>query len=360
MDGALSHCDPSIGYFMKQQYNMCTPLGRLTDELIVEILQYCWHHQFDYYRPYIPRLTKIPAAYSLFVQILALDDNLHTPNRCKKWRDVAIHAPILWSTIYFPAPAELFELFRDRSGTAPLDITISTDSSNMPDNEEEEAEVLDSMGDNIVSAITRVRSLKISWEDYRPADWTLNQFLQYEFEEAEFTSFKTLRMECMIYELDDEPRATLVTPVLEELHYGGDIQWMPFVSATNLVKLVLDGTMYHPKTILDTLSLFPVVEDCTIRDCSKPSFKLKKPRHRKVSLKRLRRFEFDAYPVLDFKYLLDHIDHPDTATIKLEVHRNWSKPLEIEEFLGPRMSSITEFTMKCKTEIRYSLSSSPG
>ncbi|KZT32928.1 hypothetical protein SISSUDRAFT_459177 [Sistotremastrum suecicum HHB10207 ss-3] len=346
MDSALSHCDPSVGFFMKRQYNMCTPLGRLTDELIVEILRYCWHHQYDndWYGT-LPRSTKIPVAYNL----------------CHRWRNVAICAPILWSTIYLPANERLCELFQERSGRSSLNITASSHPSNMPeDDDEEEINILHGMGDSINGVITRVKSLEIDWGVYCPVGWTLNQFLIEEFEGEQFTSLKKLHLAIFQYEMDEDPRATLYTPVLEELEFWGDIRWIPFVTPANLVKLVLDGTMFIPEIILDTLSLFPVVEDCTINDCSKPDFDPDCPPHQTISLGRLRRLEIDALPLWALQYLLEHLKYPASASINLRVHRNPDKTFEVEEFLGPRMSSIAELTMTSKWDIRYCVSSSPG
>ncbi|KZS91728.1 hypothetical protein SISNIDRAFT_467335 [Sistotremastrum niveocremeum HHB9708] len=339
IEDTASQCDSFFDYSVKQRQNLSAPVGRLTNELIVQILKYSWHHQYP--DPYHgePRLNKIPPAYSL----------------CTRWRNVALQSPCFWCTIYLPAPPEMFQLFQSRSQSSKLDIIVST--ATMPQGRDELV-VLAEIGVSIRSVVTRIKSLDINWGRWCPGDQKLNQFLKKEFSGQQFSSLKLLSITNELYDVDC--RSTLNTPVLEDFKYYGDLKGIPRATAPNLSKLLLQGTMYKPKIILDTLSLFPAVEHLTIRDCCDSGYTLRRPQHAIVSFERLRSLDIDALHLIDLQYVLEHLIYPPSASIIFEVHRNPSKKSEVEKFLGPRMATATELRVTQGWMHSYSLVSSPG
>ncbi|KZT36131.1 hypothetical protein SISSUDRAFT_93145 [Sistotremastrum suecicum HHB10207 ss-3] len=142
VEQAIGQIEGHLSVFLKQQRNSATPIGRLSNELILEILQYSTLDD-DKYIHLSHKKTRLNVAFSL----------------CTRWWRIAVNTPSLWTTICLPMDPNLFRLFRDRSDTLPLKIYLST--RNLKRNESPEA----SMGDPLPQLLPRLSRLYVDWDD---------------------------------------------------------------------------------------------------------------------------------------------------------------------------------------------------
>ncbi|KZS91733.1 hypothetical protein SISNIDRAFT_487050 [Sistotremastrum niveocremeum HHB9708] len=237
---------------LKQQRNRRTPIGRLTDDVILEILQYC---DFDRLQDHSFSAIQIPPAFTL----------------CSKWRNVAINAPSLWVDISLPLTPEFFDIFLHRSGNSPLNVNVS--NTQIPEDEDEEDEGDAAIDDHLRAplrrVIPRIGQLKIIWKTGTGRAWILTRFLEDTFDQTELPSLTLLDIvieDTDYFEQSDKSLIAMNTPRLQEFRFAGYLPFMPLVSAESVTRLVYDSTFWidSPSQISNLLSKFPNLEQCTI------------------------------------------------------------------------------------------------
>ncbi|KZT40360.1 hypothetical protein SISSUDRAFT_1044248 [Sistotremastrum suecicum HHB10207 ss-3] len=326
--------------FLKQRHNQCLPIGRLSDEILLAILQYCVG-QTKPVRPsyYSSRITyqarSLPAAFVC----------------CSRWRSLAIRSPSLWATIGLPSPPKLFQLLRDRSGTSSLTVIASNDHYAKKD------AIMDFIADPLRQLVPRIARLEMAWEKNADDPDGLNGFLSTYIGGKEFSNLRALDLTDL--RNGPEPSVTLNAPGLRSFRYRGELRHLPKVEAARLVDLHLVWQHMTLPEILKVLSRFPNLKNCTI---DQSGCTLKEPvvhaTRSKVALGRMRSFDAKTFYTSDMIYLFEHLELPDSASVSLEIHSERTEEgSPLIDLLGPQIALADGIKISGdhSMEIKYTL-----
>ncbi|KZT32981.1 hypothetical protein SISSUDRAFT_455734 [Sistotremastrum suecicum HHB10207 ss-3] len=273
--------------FLKARQNACTCIGKLSDELVVEVMQYCM--LYEHSQP----TFRLPSAFAL----------------CAKWRTIAINSPSLWSMIALPSPLNLVKLFQGRSGTCLLHVRIN--NKNFIGNSMESRQ----LGDRFRYLIPRIANLRIDWENDDPNSQSFSQFIDEHIGRKVFSSLKVLSMNDPRVQGESE---ALTTPALREFHFHGPPSHVLRVSVTHLVTLYYSWASMTVEQVLDLLVEFPLLEHCHIQN-SRPIFSAP-PRNDRLptSLNRLKSLSINVFHVSNMRAILKYLNYPASANLSIE------------------------------------------
>ncbi|KZT35088.1 hypothetical protein SISSUDRAFT_1051924 [Sistotremastrum suecicum HHB10207 ss-3] len=301
--------------FLKERHNMCTPIGRLPDELIQDILARCVRDHF--FGRYSFMAMSFPAVFFL----------------CVRWREIAIHSPDLWADIPLPLPSAIFNLFFGRSQDLPLSIYVDIEYMSSS------KEALDSLASSLRQIIPRVSSLRVAWNP-RYVEKSLNIFLSEQFGDSEFTHLTCFKIES--YELLDEAIVSLNMPRLEILDYGGHIDSFPkFIDTSTIIKLSLDGTDANADAYLDLLYDFPCLESLIMGSSDEPITRF----HDVVRLERLKMLSMNESRVDQVDYIIRHLEVPPSAHMRIDTWELDSS-VSLQDFIGPYILQSHEYSIE--------------
>ncbi|KZT44267.1 hypothetical protein SISSUDRAFT_1116027 [Sistotremastrum suecicum HHB10207 ss-3] len=322
--------------FLKQQQNMCTPIGRLSDVLILEILEYCvlemrkaWEKNDG---------LRFPAAFSL----------------SSRWRSIAIGSATLWTYICLPLPLNLLRLFQRRSRNAPLSIDatirdrLRTDASN-------EGAVMGEFGHIVRQLIPRIARLHLNWDEGWSLRYDIKDFLLGIFGQTRFSSLELLRISNEVDE-EENPGFVLDAPVLKKLIFRTMPAHLPQLSSQNIVDLEWRLEEMRPKDVLNVLSQFRSIERCVIVN-EDPYIGSRNPSFPVISLPNLQNLSLSYFTPEDLKYLIDHLDAPLLVSrmfgIFDEVVNGNSWEPALASILAPYLRASNEFRISDKRTTAY-------
>ncbi|KZT32153.1 hypothetical protein SISSUDRAFT_1123555 [Sistotremastrum suecicum HHB10207 ss-3] len=303
---------------IKRYHNSSTPIGRLADELIVEIL----------------RLTLEPWLPLLFSpqKPIGIRDLCSI---CSRWRNLAINSPVLWSRILLPCPTKTYKLFRDRSKSSPLEICISWDALPLEDKEAD----LRRAGECLRELAPRISWLQLYCNPGGVGDSDIQPFLATYAGRKEFTRLKYLDL---IAPSSFETLSPLNMPSLETLRFDGPLRFIP-QSLTHITRLELDCYEHQLFDIVIALEKFPLVEHLCIRTIVPlDEDDEEQNKHHIVTLSNLRSLSVDDIHPSDMEPMLQHLELPPSASIVWGTHEPREEPsqhVSLERMLGSRMSS---------------------
>ncbi|KZT33360.1 hypothetical protein SISSUDRAFT_420692 [Sistotremastrum suecicum HHB10207 ss-3] len=298
---------------MKQKRNMYAPIGKLCDELISKILedyvyeQHSWMIENDLkgYQLWIP------SAFSV----------------CTKWRSVAINTPALWTKIPpLPSKRKVFELFRDRSRSMPLDVVLQIHDDG---NQSKSPDV--AHGDALREIASRISSLKVS-----SPEEVMAEFFQTHVGRAEFSSLAILDVSTVFWE--EESSFSFNAPAIHTLIWRGLLPPHSLMHPHRLVNLSYTSYSLRSSRILDILSEMPSLEQLSVWSCEE-NRPIPTVARAKVSLQRLKRLCVRNMYLHEMVHLLHHLIIPPSADIEL-VLMEMCDEMSMEEFshlAGPYM-----------------------
>ncbi|KZT33358.1 hypothetical protein SISSUDRAFT_1054344 [Sistotremastrum suecicum HHB10207 ss-3] len=337
LEQAWSEMEQRMNLYLKRQRNMCAPIGRLPDELVVEVLRHCLDRENSVYPHSFWCPFRIPSAYSL----------------CARWRTLAVNAPCLWSKIILPLPLKMFKLLRDRSVPASLDVFVAYDLFERDD------DLISRTGDSLRQIVPRVSRLHVR----HPADNQMNDFLVSHIGQKEFSSLTFLEMNENEDE-DDSREAIYVlnTPLLRKLVFHGRTSSLSCFPLANLTDMTLDAMSLSGLEILKLLSATPRLEcfDIVYGHVVYSDDTIPLPN---VSLPLLRRLAIIELLTDEADRLLHHLEVPPSAHLELWVC-NDGHSATIEDFIGRHMAThyglkifveplIFTLMSKCKEDILF-------
>ncbi|KZS91754.1 hypothetical protein SISNIDRAFT_487072 [Sistotremastrum niveocremeum HHB9708] len=287
-------------------------MGRLPDELILEILEY---YKEDW------------------EQILSLC------SVCSKWRNVAINSSVLWSNILLPCPAQIYKLLRDRSKSSPLEISISWDA--LLEGHEEAG--LRQAGQCLRELAPRISWLRIYWNPTANDPRPIQPFLSTYAGRNEFTQLKYLDL--VAPATSPETISPLNMPSLETLRFAAPLSCIP-QSINHITQLELDCFEPQLFDILISLAKFPLVEHLYIDNIQPPDDDDDEQDKPIVSLRNLRTLSVDDIHPEDMEVMLQHLEIPPSAFINWGVREPREEPslrVSLERIFGSRMSSCNGF-----------------
>ncbi|KZS91753.1 hypothetical protein SISNIDRAFT_487071 [Sistotremastrum niveocremeum HHB9708] len=278
-----------MGRLLNQERNKCTPIGRLAEDTVLEILRYC-QPAYDLHNPPTP---KIPHVFSF----------------CTRWRNIALHQPELWSRISLPIHPNLRDLFKDRNGTHPLDVHISNAQMlNASD------DAYQRLGVDFVRLLPRVSCLCLNWES-TPQYWGISRlpnFMNVFVGGIPFVSLKSLRVK--IESENSWSPLRLNTPILRKYEYIGLLSNRVRVSTTNLVSFRYESPASQsvpPTQLLDLLSEFCHLEDVAIK--FSPALPMNGFHHAPITFPKLRNLSLDCVNLSEVSEIMRHIQLPSSA-----------------------------------------------
>ncbi|KZS95245.1 hypothetical protein SISNIDRAFT_452601 [Sistotremastrum niveocremeum HHB9708] len=297
--------------YLTQQRNMCMPIGRLSVEIVVEILEYCLEQGLDRCTPRII----YPSAFFW----------------CKTWRTIAINTPSLWSQIFLPAPRKMFRLLRDRSGTASLTVFVLASKHTLKDSE------LTWVGNALCEIIPRISHLTLEWSLHKSSG-ILREFLLAYVGQKQFDRLRFLEWDVMLHEPSSEI-FTLNAPEVRSLKVNGEMFRALRLPCPHVVRLqlILDDVYMSSEEILGLLSEVPYLEHCEISDPEPISGPLTTNSRPLVLLSNLRYLAIGAVTIRHAGYLLQHLEIPSSAKVQLEI---WSDDSEGESEDVPHFVSL--------------------
>ncbi|KZS91771.1 hypothetical protein SISNIDRAFT_467372 [Sistotremastrum niveocremeum HHB9708] len=300
---------------VKWRYNQKAPATRLANELIAEILQYCRLPQIFRFM----RSVETPGAFSV----------------CKRWRDVAITTPSLWTQVILPMHLKLFPLLVERSGNRLLDVYLTNRGRC------EEGSLRTSLGIPFRQIASRIYRLSIYWQDDDIGSQTLDRFLKTYILKENKEEFSALRsLEIHDWESDDpSPKKTvsISTPLLSQMTLVGNLRAKPLVSPQKLVDLTVETCNMNSADILGLLSYYSNLKRCDIWN-EYPDFdEIARPTT-KVSLRYLQSLSLRSLCASEMDHLLQHLSWPDAADITVCVSKDKHDPVLFEHILGPWIS----------------------
>ncbi|KZT32925.1 hypothetical protein SISSUDRAFT_1054868 [Sistotremastrum suecicum HHB10207 ss-3] len=298
---------------LKQRQNMCTPIGKLSDEIILEILEYCAReHLFGHYSP---EGTNLPAPFSL----------------CSKWRNIAIRSPTLWSHISLPTPSCLLELFLSRNGNVPLAVVVDIEDKLL----ENEDFSFDNLGSSLRPILPRISRLSLQWNSPEAENvMTLNTFIAEQIGQRELPALEMLHVNS-IYTFD-EPITKINAPKLLTLNFIGFAPSVPSFVHDTVTELNLSGREFELHEALDVLAALPLLETCAINTAEHDEPTLVTDYHAPVLLPRLKKILLTSFNVDQMDYLVKHLEIPPLAFMRLDTCADPDEHfLLFEDFLGP-------------------------
>ncbi|KZT36129.1 hypothetical protein SISSUDRAFT_1063922 [Sistotremastrum suecicum HHB10207 ss-3] len=327
VEEAFGQIEGRLSVLLKQQRNLFTPIGGLSDEIILEILHYCLlpSHRYD-----LPRLQKpkLNAALSL----------------CTRWRRIGVNAPSLWTTICLPSNLKLFRLYRERSGTLPLSIYLSTQDLAV------HGSVEAYLGDSLPQLFPRLAGLYIDWSIRGYGG--LRSFLSTHIGHAELPCLISLQVEFSGEDYEG-PDYMVNAPNLREYRFYGSLDHVHLTPFDNLLKFELECFVMEPGEILYLLSLLPRVEHCDISNADPPASIEDDHGLSVVTLNKLRSLSISTLEVSDMACLIRHIDLPSSATLSLRTGRNTSAAAtSIDDFVGSFLKLSEGLSISCNLSDR--------
>ncbi|KZT40364.1 hypothetical protein SISSUDRAFT_1118306 [Sistotremastrum suecicum HHB10207 ss-3] len=308
--------------FLKTRNNRCVPIGRLSDELILEILENCSaaHHAEKLSHFTADGAFGFPPAFSV----------------CLRWRDIAIRSPSLWRNIALPSPRKLLELVQSRNQTVPFNVRVNNDSYQPNDHIG-----INFLGDTIRQLATRISFLHMCWDRVGIVQGPV-AFLEEHVGQREMSSLKFLKITNHCKD-DNFGAFTLQTPVLESLEFIGPPKEMPRVLSEHLVEFVLGWKSIRADGILDILLMMPHLKRCmiTCRALHDPN-RLLPPERPVVSLNNLERLDVWHILLPDINYLLRHLNVPSSARLTFYMEKAGAHRTSISTFLGPHLNAVGE------------------
>ncbi|KZS91730.1 hypothetical protein SISNIDRAFT_487047 [Sistotremastrum niveocremeum HHB9708] len=302
---------------LKQRQNMCTPIGKLSDEIILEILEYCAkEHLFGHYSP---KGTNLPAPFSL----------------CSKWRNIAVRSPTLWSNISLPMPSDLLDLFMSRNGNVPLAVVVDIVDQVVDKLLENEDFSFDSLGSSLRPVLPRISRLSLLWTSPNAENvMTLNTFIAQHIGHRELTSLEVLHINS-IYTFD-EPITKINAPKLLTLNFVGFVPSVPSFVDNTVTELNLSGREFELHEVLDVLAALPLLETCMIDTAEHDEPQLITDYHPPVFLPRVKKIHLASFNVDQMDYLVKHLEIPPSAFMRLDTCADPDEHLlAFEDFLGP-------------------------
>ncbi|KZS91745.1 hypothetical protein SISNIDRAFT_496384 [Sistotremastrum niveocremeum HHB9708] len=300
---------------MKLQHNLCIPIGRLTDEIITEILQYGIDEVYE--EASLADLALFPT-YSI----------------CTRWRNVAISSPSLWSRISLPCHPNLFRLIRDRSRSNLLQVSVVNASDPDP---------LDTvtLGESLRQLAPRISQLRISWAwfETQPNMPFLDVFFSDHVGQKEFSALREIDLTDTFNEDPTRKPVVLNTPALRIMGFEGLPSTIPR-PIPSLIELEFRGSQLEINEILDLLSYYTQLEICSIINTE--SCGDLEDDHDIVSLDRLQSFEIDMMHVSEMEILLAHLTLPASARLTLGTYLPDPDYHLFHRFLGPYLLKADE------------------
>ncbi|KZS91790.1 hypothetical protein SISNIDRAFT_487108 [Sistotremastrum niveocremeum HHB9708] len=344
VDQAFSQLNQRISSLpirLKQQRNLCTPLGRLSDEIILQILGYCLvsnagdNSLQDLY--YIEETIPLSSAFFF----------------CKRWRDLANSYPPLWSQIALPCNPNLFRLFRDRSGTSLMRVHLTNVGVRSDDVH------MHALGDSLCQLAPQISELQVDWmrDVQNLLGW--DQFLARHLRQNELSSLKSLLLtDGGSHQLTDY---IISTPVLQTLRVYAKHPLAPLhMRVDNLVELSYLCDSLSPLNILRLLSEFPRIERCSIYD-QEPESHSRSETLPVISLPRLKSIHIGSLYLSDMRQVLGNLEVPSSAHLRLETIELHSRSTSIEGFLAPYLASTQDLNIvKSKSLVTYRLTLDSG
>ncbi|KZS90327.1 hypothetical protein SISNIDRAFT_457855 [Sistotremastrum niveocremeum HHB9708] len=337
----------NASYFLLSQYNRCTPIGRLSDDLLLEILKYCMHDTSLYYdldAPIIP-----PAFYV-----------------CTKWSNVAKNSSSLWTRISLPMNTQLFKLFVTRSGSSSLDVFLSNQLIHRP-RDLFEVSTIRRIGGCLRQLLPRISHLQIFWEgpaneepeDEEPVnEEPLSQLVTDYIGETELSTLRSLHI---TEEGGSATHIKLNTPMLRSLRFGEGSTNNLHLSSEHLVILELDRINATPKEILNLLYQFPTLKHCRIKTLTGAN------RHESdvlpfVSVPKLQTLLIAKLNLCDMIDVLNHLDIPSSTSLTLAIYPCSVDTAPFHNFFGPYIASSDEMRIVQKdgVDMDYILTSKSG
>ncbi|KZT40370.1 hypothetical protein SISSUDRAFT_1118312 [Sistotremastrum suecicum HHB10207 ss-3] len=303
--------------FLAQQRNQCTLVGRLSDEIISEILGYC-----------------MAAAYAEMIPCFSHKNDFSFPaafSTCARWRQIAMQTPSLWYKIVIPCHPELLSLFEARSGNFPLDVTVINSCT------KSDPSSLNILGDTLRRLVPRISHLFLNWEEH---DHGPTSFLADHLGSREFQSLKSLHInDC--HQAKKPIGLILNMPKLQFFEYHGDPINMPRLQLRHLLHLHLQWTCMGPDDILKFLSLFPLLQKCFLLNTevsTTPSI----AGQLIVPLPRLETFYALTMRPSDVDHLFRHLHVPPSASLSFSINKDDANTTQLCDLLGPLISSFAK------------------
>ncbi|KZT40371.1 hypothetical protein SISSUDRAFT_1127264 [Sistotremastrum suecicum HHB10207 ss-3] len=344
VDQAFSQLNQRISSLpirLKQQRNLCTPLGRLSDEIILQILGYCLvsnageNSSQDLY--YIKETIPLSSAFFL----------------CRRWRDLANSYPPLWSQVALPCNPNLFRLFRDRSGTSRMRVHLTNVGVRFDDVH------MHALGDPLCQLAPRISEMEVDWSYNTENRLRLDQFLARHLRQNQLSSLELLLLsDGGSHQLTDY---SINAPALRTLRISAKRPTTPlYMRVENLVELSYLCDCLSPFNILRLLSEFPHLERCSIFD-QIPDSQSHTETLPVISLPRLKSIHIGSLYLSDMIQVLENLKVPSSARLRLQTDEPHSRSTSIETLLAPYLASTQEIhVVKSKCMVTYRLTSDAG
>ncbi|KZS95247.1 hypothetical protein SISNIDRAFT_484112 [Sistotremastrum niveocremeum HHB9708] len=312
---------------LRRKRNMHAPVGRLCDELISRILEYCVHDECQH--------KKLSWNYTREDHDTKAHYRLYVPSAfsiCTKWRFVAINTPSLWTKVSLPANQELFQLFRHRSRNMPLEVILRCAA------ETEDRSITNA--DDIREIAPRISILKIMAASEAEQQMDVEEFLKTRVGQHELSSLSTLTVFVETWD-DDDYAFNLNAPAIHTLIAYNSQLCCPFVRLDCIINLSCTSWSAAAAEILDFLNAMPNLEKCSIWNYPDETPTETPVSAREVHLPKLEKLcirNVDATEVIRlFSHLILSL-HPELELRMLEV---WGEPLieDFFHFVGPYMAS---------------------
>ncbi|KZT36462.1 hypothetical protein SISSUDRAFT_62021 [Sistotremastrum suecicum HHB10207 ss-3] len=344
----LTRCARSIN----RQNNMYQPIAKLPNELVLQVLEYCVHYDLR---------TSPPKYFSPATSL------------CSRWRQIAINAPSLWSTILVPSPRRIKELFLERCGETypgknyPHGVILSN-SGHLHSSETSSTSHLESpemlLDHQLFPFPERIKHFEIQWQNIgrHPDASSLEDFSMGYLSNYRYPLLQTLTVD------DDDPRDcplwSLNAPAITHLRFRGDPLNCPRHGDDHLKSLYFEWHHMNPAQILDLLERLDELEHCHILD-TRPTYSgVSKVWFDEdpLSLERLQSLSISTLYLSDMHYLLKYLDFPTSANIMLRILPDPAPGLSLEQFLLPRLSLPSDELQISEQElyVEYMMTSSPG
>ncbi|KZS91785.1 hypothetical protein SISNIDRAFT_487103 [Sistotremastrum niveocremeum HHB9708] len=156
--------------------------------------------------------------------------------------------------------------------------------------------------------------MTVDWDEDERRTQFFNSFITQHIGSKEFSSLQSLIFDSCHSGRPGNPPSTMNTPMLSNLTFHAEIFTIPRLSPENIVNLDYTCLFMTPPEVLDLLSAFPALEQCSITDTEPEGYAEDRVDHAVVSLNHLRSLSIKSRWFEDVDYLLDHMDIPATAT----------------------------------------------
>ncbi|KZS91731.1 hypothetical protein SISNIDRAFT_487048 [Sistotremastrum niveocremeum HHB9708] len=292
---------------------MCTPIGRLSDEIIVHIMKES--DSYHYRDRENPDGIGFRSAFAV----------------CSRWRNIAINSPILWTRIPLPITSDIFSLFVERSRNLPLSVYIRTSNAIAFEG------MLDILGSSLRRILARIVFLYISWNpgwgNTKEVTQSLNNFLAEHIKGMEFTSLTTLHIDS--HTLHYDPNIELNMPVLKNLRYDGLPYSFPrFINTDSVVKLSLKGTPICHWELPEIIDAFSHVKYLNLGDIQPPDNDEEMDPEASTWLPKLRTLHLHTANVGYLDETVRYLDVPLMAFMHLKTWHDPESSVSFQDFMS--------------------------